>query len=176
MPRFKVSRAWTEIVLRIDVGRPAAEIVVGVADAQRAGLRKAEQEIGEIVTGVGERLAVGVEAAGEQSAEAERAARIGVGERVLLHLPVAEAEAEIVLALNHVSDRVGEVGGLAAVQRGRTIAQAAEVGEREIGRAVIEGRLIGSRDSELACDVRLVGEERRALADVAAEGERRRCC
>ena len=46
---------------------------------------KPEQEIGEIETGVRERLAVGVEAAGEQAAEAERAARVGIGERVLLH-------------------------------------------------------------------------------------------
>ena len=88
-------------------------------------------------------------------------------------LAIAKAEAEIVLALNHVSDGVGEVRGLAAIQRCRAIAEAAEVCEREIGRALIERRLIGPGDTELAFDVRFVREERRALADVAAEGERR---
>ncbi len=64
-------RADAEIVLRIRIGAPAAEVIARTAEAHRTGLRQAQQEIGEIEARALHRLAVGIQLAGDQAAEAK---------------------------------------------------------------------------------------------------------
>ena len=74
-------------------------------------------------------------------------------------------------AADDVGDVVGEIAGLAAVEGGGAVTEAGEVGEREGGRAVVDGVLLSAGDAELAGDVVGVGEERGGFRYVAAEGE-----
>ena len=133
-------------------------------------MRQPEQEIGEVEAGAGERLVLRVEGAGGEAAEGEGAARVLVRARVELHAPVAAAGGQRVLAAQD-GDGFGEAGGLVAAQHGAGIAEAAEVGEVEIGRAPVDGVVRNAADAELRGHVALVGEEGQRLAAVAAEGD-----
>ena len=62
-------------------------------------LRQSQQEVGEIVAGAFHRLPGGVQFAGHQAAEAERAARVLEVLAVLLQAVVGVAEGKVVLAL-----------------------------------------------------------------------------
>ena len=92
------SAAEAPIVLRIPAGGPAAEVVIVVAEAQRARLRQAQQKIGEIESRAGYRVALGIQLAGEQAAEAERSARVLIGQAVLSEPAVQESERQVVFA------------------------------------------------------------------------------
>jgi hypothetical protein len=78
-------------------------------------LRIAQQIIGEVEPGTGDRLAVRIQFAREQAAEAERTARLRVIQAVLLQAPVEKPEGQVVLAPDDVSDVVGEIACLVAV-------------------------------------------------------------
>src|SRR5262249_18439918 len=72
------------VVLNIGARGPAVEIRVGATESQRAGLRIAQEKIREIETCSRHGLALGVQLAGKESAEAERSARILIVVAVLI--------------------------------------------------------------------------------------------
>src|SRR5262249_18139053 len=77
------------IVLHEPVEAPASEVITLPAGLQRTRLRQSEEEVGETVAGAFQRIVNGDEHAGEQSAEAERATRVRVAQRVLLLAAIA---------------------------------------------------------------------------------------
>ena len=73
-------------------------------------------------------VALVIETGGDQPAEAERAARIGVVERILLQAAVAHAKGQVVLLADQ-RQVLRKIGGLVAADGCRSIAEAAEVRE-----------------------------------------------
>src|ERR1700690_2009063 len=125
-------------------------IVVG-AELGGGLLRQAEEEISEIKTRARNRLAVD-DLGSVGSGKNEGAAGIAVGFGVELDAAEVPAPAPGVLAM--VPDQiVGESNGLVALQQWIGVLQAAEVGEREIGQAPIEGILRDAVDAEISGDV-----------------------
>src|SRR5262249_997912 len=115
IPQTEVQRQLffgAPVLLGVGVQRPAAGRVGVVGGGERTGLRKAEQEVGEIESGARQRLAVLVECTGEEPAKAERAARVLISEAVLLQPAVAETEGEVVPLLYDVCDSVVKADGL----------------------------------------------------------------
>src|SRR5262249_322929 len=135
------------VILKVSIRRPSPEIVIGVPDAYGTGGRQSQEEIGKVESGLRNRLAIAVDLAGEQSVEAEGAARVRIRQRVLLHPAITESPSQVMPPPNHISDCVREVGGLTAIQRCRAIRQTAEVRERQIRGAPIDRGLVRTNDA-----------------------------
>src|SRR5437588_491632 len=102
-------RLRCHLAREVAVGRAVEEDALG-AELERAGLREAEEKIGEIESSVLERITLVIESAGEESGEAEAAARVGVVERILLEAAIAGAEGQVVPAADHEGEVLGDVG------------------------------------------------------------------
>src|SRR5260370_39423104 len=87
------------IVIRERVVGVGPEIIAGGAVADRARLREAEEEVGEIVAGAADREPLGIVSRGRESRKRERAAAVRIGEDVVQEVREAGSETEIVVAL-----------------------------------------------------------------------------
>src|ERR1019366_479773 len=114
-----------------------------------------EQEGGEIVT----RLEAG---------EVEVAAGIGIRQGIVLPALQNEAVGEGLLAVN-LNQRIVDRGGLGTGERGRAIAEGAEVRERNVGRPVELRRWSDAVDAESGFDIRSVRKRGEVLCQIAAE-------
>src|ERR1700722_622725 len=76
------------------------------------------------------------------------------------------------LPFEHISDVVGEVVGNIVGRGSSAVGEAPEIGEREIRRTVVDGKLRCSSDPQLRSNVGGVGKIRSCNVDVPAERQR----
>jgi hypothetical protein len=155
------------VVLKEDIVGGGAEVGIGAAEADGAGLGEAEEEVGEVESGGGEGQAALIERAGGQAGEGEGAAGVLVGAVIELEAAVLATDGGRVIAVD-ADEAVGEAGGLIAAEQRAGVGEAAEVGEVEVRGAVVDGVGGGSADAELASPVAAEGEEGDGLAAVSS--------
>src|SRR6266404_4990192 len=113
------------------------KVCARVAIADGAGLRKAEQEIGEVVSRIGHR-ALSARRTGSETGEIESSASIRIGPGVQVAAPILDAERERVPPSDE-NDVLAEGLALIARQACVPVAKRSEISKVEIGRAEING-------------------------------------
>ena len=159
------------VVLREKIEGVRREIVRVGARLQSGLLRRTDQEIGEVVAGVGDRRrAAGSERGSFKSGEDERALGILRGAETLQNAAIVAAEAKVVFAAIP-GERVGNCVGLIEFAARRGIGEAAERVEADAGDAEVERIGGDAGDSGEAGDVGVVGVEIRCRNVIVIVGE-----
>ena len=166
-------RIHAPIVVGVSVPGILAEIRAVPSELNRTGLRQSQQKVREIQTGIGNRLAAGIERAGGDAAERERAACILVGGCVaVLPLEVPAERHGVILLHPHVGIAFRDILHHRHAMECASV-RLAKLVKAEGGRSVVDRLLRSSLDAQVGRYIRSIREEGILRGAIAIEGHLR---